>query len=250
MKILLVEDDERLSRSLARLLEQDRHNVEVAARRRDRRRHRPRRERHRRRDPRHRPAGHLRASRSRAGSASERRELAILMLTARDTVGDRVDRARLRRRRLRRQAVRLRRARRPAAGARPARRERRPARRSRRLIAGPIALDEADPDGHRPRSPGRPQPARVLAPRVAPPPPRPGPQPRPAPRPGVAVRRRRDPERRRRLRPLPPDEARPRGRPDRDRPRRRVPSEQCLTERPHPGRRPGRRSAPSPPTAG
>jgi DNA-binding response OmpR family regulator len=31
MKILLVEDDERLSRSLARLLEQDRHNVEVAA---------------------------------------------------------------------------------------------------------------------------------------------------------------------------------------------------------------------------
>jgi len=31
MKILLVEDDERLSRSLARLLVQDRHNVEVAA---------------------------------------------------------------------------------------------------------------------------------------------------------------------------------------------------------------------------
>ena len=31
MKILLVEDDPRLSRSLARLLEQDRHNVEVAA---------------------------------------------------------------------------------------------------------------------------------------------------------------------------------------------------------------------------
>src|SRR3954452_18083916 len=30
MKILLVEDDERLSRSLARLLEQDRHNVEIA----------------------------------------------------------------------------------------------------------------------------------------------------------------------------------------------------------------------------
>jgi DNA-binding response OmpR family regulator len=30
MKILLVEDDPRLSRSLARLLEQDRHNVEVA----------------------------------------------------------------------------------------------------------------------------------------------------------------------------------------------------------------------------
>ncbi len=31
MKILLVEDDERLSRSLARLLEGDRHNVEVAS---------------------------------------------------------------------------------------------------------------------------------------------------------------------------------------------------------------------------
>jgi two-component system OmpR family response regulator len=31
MKILLVEDDERLARSLARLLEQDRHNVEIAS---------------------------------------------------------------------------------------------------------------------------------------------------------------------------------------------------------------------------
>ena len=30
MKILLIEDDPRLSRSLARLLDQDRHNVEVA----------------------------------------------------------------------------------------------------------------------------------------------------------------------------------------------------------------------------
>jgi DNA-binding response OmpR family regulator len=30
MKILLIEDDERLSRSLARLLQQDRHNVDIA----------------------------------------------------------------------------------------------------------------------------------------------------------------------------------------------------------------------------
>ena len=89
MKILLVEDDERLSRSLARLLEQDRHNVEVAA------------------------DGEtgldialgengidvvvldiglpdisgLEVARRIRG---EKRDLAILMLTARDTVGDRV----------------------------------------------------------------------------------------------------------------------------------------------------------------
>src|SRR4029079_12509336 len=89
MKILLVEDDERLSRSLARLPEADRHNVEVAA------------------------DGEtgldialgengidvvvldiglpdisgLEVARRIRG---ERRDLAILMLTARDTVGDRV----------------------------------------------------------------------------------------------------------------------------------------------------------------
>ena len=140
MKILLVEDDERLSRSLARLLEQDRHNVEVA------------------------PDGETGldfalgengidvvildlglpdmsgldvARRIRA----ERRELAILMLTARDTVGDRVSgldagaddyvlkpfaydelAARLRALARRTEAV----ARRPEP----------------RLVAGPIALDE------------------------------------------------------------------------------------------------------------
>ena len=140
MKILLVEDDERLSRSLARLLEQDRHNVEVA------------------------PDGETGldfalgengldvvildlglpdmsgldvARRIRA----ERRDLAILMLTARDTVGDRVSgldagaddyvikpfaydelAARLRALARRTEAV----ARRPEP----------------RLVAGPIALDE------------------------------------------------------------------------------------------------------------
>jgi two-component system OmpR family response regulator len=140
MKILLVEDDERLSRSLARLLEQDRHNVEVA------------------------PDGETGldfalgengidvvildlglpdmsgldvARRIRA----ERRELAILMLTARDTVGDRVSgldagaddyvlkpfaydelAARLRALARRTESV----ARRPEP----------------RLVAGPIALDE------------------------------------------------------------------------------------------------------------
>lgn len=89
MKILLVEDDERLSRSLARLLEQDRHNVEIA------------------------PDGKTGLDYALAENGidvvildlglpdlsglevarrirAERRDLAILMLTARDTVGDRV----------------------------------------------------------------------------------------------------------------------------------------------------------------
>jgi DNA-binding response OmpR family regulator len=89
MKILLVEDDPRLSRSLARLLEQDRHNVEVAA------------------------DGEtgidialgengidvvildiglpdLSGLEVARRIRREKRELAILMLTARDTVGDRV----------------------------------------------------------------------------------------------------------------------------------------------------------------
>jgi two-component system, OmpR family, response regulator len=89
MKILLVEDDPRLSRSLARLLEQDRHNVEVAAD----------------------GESGLDIALGENGIdvvildiglpdisgievarriRRERRELAILMLTARDTVGDRV----------------------------------------------------------------------------------------------------------------------------------------------------------------
>jgi DNA-binding response OmpR family regulator len=89
MKILLVEDDPRLSRSLARLLEQDRHNVEVA----------------------HDGETGLDVALGENGIdvvildiglpdisgvevarriRRERKELAILMLTARDTVNDRV----------------------------------------------------------------------------------------------------------------------------------------------------------------
>ena len=140
MKILLVEDDPRLSRSLARLLEQDRHNVEVAAD----------------------GESGLDLALGENGIdvvildiglpdisgievarqiRRERRELAILMLTARDTVGDRVtgldagaddyvvkpfsyDELAARLRALSRRAESI--ARRPEP----------------RLIAGPISLDE------------------------------------------------------------------------------------------------------------
>ena len=140
MKILLVEDDPRLSRSLARLLEQDRHNVEVAAD----------------------GESGLEIALGENGIdvvildiglpdisgievarriRRERRELAILMLTARDTVGDRVtgldagaddyvvkpfsyDELAARLRALSRRAESI--ARRPEP----------------RLIAGPISLDE------------------------------------------------------------------------------------------------------------
>jgi two-component system, OmpR family, response regulator len=140
MKILLVEDDPRLSRSLARLLEQDRHNVEVAAD----------------------GESGLDIALGENGIdvvildiglpdisgievarqiRRERRELAILMLTARDTVGDRVtgldagaddyvvkpfsyDELAARLRALSRRAESV--ARRPEP----------------RLIAGPISLDE------------------------------------------------------------------------------------------------------------
>ena len=126
MKILLVEDDPRLSRSLARLLEQDRHNVEVAA------------------DgetgldialgengidvvdPRHRPAGHLGPRGRAADPRSEREELAILMLTARDTVGDRVTGLDSGADDYVVKPFSLRRARRAPAGARPSGRERGP----------------------------------------------------------------------------------------------------------------------------
>ncbi|MEA2518475.1 MAG: hypothetical protein QOF49_555 [Chloroflexota bacterium] len=89
MKILLVEDDARLSRSLARLLEQDRHNVEVA------------------------PDGETGIDIALGENGIDvvildlglpdisgievarrirraKRDLAIVMLTARDTIGDRV----------------------------------------------------------------------------------------------------------------------------------------------------------------
>lgn len=141
MKILLVEDDERLSRSLARLLTEDRHIVEVA------------------------PDGETGLEFATGENGidvvildvglpdisglevarrirRERRDLALLMLTARDTVGDRVtgldagaddyvvkpfsyDELSARLRAL---------ARRSEAGQR---------RSEPRLVAGPIALDEA-----------------------------------------------------------------------------------------------------------
>lgn len=141
MKILLVEDDERLGRSLVRLLEQDRHNVEIA------------------------PDGRTGldvalgengidvvildvglpdisglevARRIRA----DRPELAIVMLTARDTVGDRVngldagaDDYVVKPFAYDELAARLRAIARRTDGA-----ARRP---EPRLIAGPITLDEA-----------------------------------------------------------------------------------------------------------
>ena len=89
MHLLVVEDDPRLVRLLRRLLEEDRHVVETATAGldgldilevddRDRARH-----------PRYRPARHLAGWRS-PGASGRRAEVAILMLTARDTVGDRV----------------------------------------------------------------------------------------------------------------------------------------------------------------
>ncbi|HEY8439036.1 MAG TPA: response regulator transcription factor, partial [Candidatus Limnocylindrales bacterium] len=141
MKILLIEDDPRLSRSLARLLEGDRHNVEVA-------------------DD---GESGLEIALGENGIdvvildvglpdvsglevareiRRERRELAILMLTARDTIGDRVtgldagaDDYVVKPFSYDELAARLRaRARRPDTVAR---------RPEPRLTAGPISLDEA-----------------------------------------------------------------------------------------------------------
>jgi two-component system, OmpR family, response regulator len=140
MKILLVEDDPRLSRSLTRLLEQDRHNVEVAA------------------------DGETGVDIALAENGidvmildiglpdisgievarrirRDRPELAILMLTARDTVADRVsgldsgaDDYVVKPFSYEELAARLRALSRRAEG--PARR------REPRLTAGPITLDE------------------------------------------------------------------------------------------------------------
>ena len=125
MHLLVVEDDPRLVRLLRRLLEEDRHVVETATDRSRRPRHRSRR----------RPGSSSSSSiiglPDITGLEVARRlratglEVAILMLTARDTVGRPGDRARRGRRRLPRQAVRLRGAGGPAARARPARDDRR-----------------------------------------------------------------------------------------------------------------------------
>jgi DNA-binding response OmpR family regulator len=141
MKLLLVEDDERLGRSLARLLEQDRHNIELA------------------------PDGETGLDLALGENGidvvildlglpdisglevarrirREKRDLAILMLTARDTVTDRVtgldagaDDYLVKPFAYDELAARLRAlARRTEPGAR---------RPGPRLVAGPIALDEA-----------------------------------------------------------------------------------------------------------
>jgi DNA-binding response OmpR family regulator len=141
MKLLLVEDDERLGRSLARLLEQDRHNVELA------------------------PDGETGLDLALGENGidvvildlglpdisglevarrirREKRDLAVLMLTARDTVTDRVtgldagaDDYLVKPFAYDELAARLRAlARRTEPGAR---------RPGPRLVAGPIALDEA-----------------------------------------------------------------------------------------------------------
>ena len=166
MHLLLVEDDERLARVLTRLLEEDRHVVEHAPGRPVRPRARRRARRARRGDPRHRAAGHVRPRRRAAPPRATASSVSILMLTARDTVNDRVAGPRRRRRRLRRQAVRLRGGGRATAGARPPRR-------ARPAPPGAEARGRRRSRSTRPRRrvtverpPRRPQPARVLAARV------------------------------------------------------------------------------------
>ena len=171
------------------------------------------------------------------------------MLTARDTVGDRVtgldagaDDYLVKPFAYEELAARLR-----ALGRRGATASAGP---SRSSSSGPIVLDETSRRVTARRQVDRPQPARVLAARVPPPPSRPDAVARPAPRPGLAVQRGRDAERGRRLRPLPAREARVGGQADRDRARRGLSSRRCLTGSCHRPRRPRRNSPPRPPTAG
>ena len=147
-------------------------------------------------------------------------DVAILMLTARDTVGDRVtgldagaDDYLVKPFAYEELAARLRAlGRRGGNGAASGAEARGRADHARRDLAPGDPRRQAD----------RPQPARVLAARVLPAPSRPDAVARPAARPGLAVQRGRDAERGRRLHPLPAREAR-RGRAtDRDRPRRRA----------------------------
>ena len=246
MHLLVIEDDPRLSRLLKRLLEDDRHVVEVAT------------------DGRSgleiaedapgiegiildiglpdmsglEVARRLRAS----GSGVH-----ILMLTARDTVGDRVngldagaDDYLVKPFAFEELSARLR-----ALGRRatPAGRRTAP-----HLVVGPIALDEAarrvTVDGATDRS----QSARVLAARVPAAPRRPDADARPAARPGLAVRGRGDPQRGRCLHPLPARQAGRRGAAHRDGPGGRLPAVRCLTARAAPpSQRPHRPSRPTRP---
>ena len=141
MHLLVIEDDPRLVRLLRRLLEEDRHVVETAD-------DRPRRPRHRRGDaPGSRSSSSTSACRTSPASRSSRRiratgsEVAILMLTARDTVGDRVtgldagaDDYLVKPFAYEELAARLRALGRRGRGVAPAR--------SRKLVVGPIVLDE------------------------------------------------------------------------------------------------------------
>ena len=190
MHLLLVEDDERLARALTRLLEEDRHVVE------------------------HAPDGRTGLELASAldgldavildiglpdmsGLDVARRlrkdgiDVSILMLTARDTVNDRVtgldagaDDYVVKPFAYQEVAARLRAlARRAEPG---------PRRAEPKLTAGAIALDEAARRVTVERRQRRPQPARVLAARGAAPPRRPDAHPRPAARPRLAVQRRGD----------------------------------------------------------
>ena len=205
MHLLVVEDDPRLVRLLRRLLEEDRHVVETATTGRDGL------------DIAEAATGievvildlglpdisGLEVARRIRASGSE---VAILMLTARDTVGDRVtgldagaDDYLVKPFAYEELAARLR-----ALGRRGAT-ARRP---EPKLVAGPIMLDETSRRVTLDGQLDRPEPARVLAARVPAPPSRPDAVARPAARPGLAVQRGRDPERGRCLRPLPARQAR------------------------------------------
>ena len=188
MHLLVIEDDERLGRVLKRLLEEDRHVVDLAT------------------------DGATGLDLAEADGIDvvildiglpdisgievaqrlRRRgsETAILMLTARDTVSDRVagldagaDDYLVKPFAYEELSARLRAlARRAESG---------PRRPEPRIEVGPIVLDEA---ARRVTVDGQargPEPARVLAPRVLPPPPRPDADPRSAPRSGLAVQCRR-----------------------------------------------------------
>ena len=226
MHLLVVEDDPRLVRLLRRLLEEDRHIVETATTGLD---------------------GFEIAEAAPgievvildvglpdiSGLEVARRiratgsEVAILMLTARDTIGDRVtgldagaDDYLVKPFAYEELAARLR-----ALGRRGAK-VRRP---EPKLVAGPIVLDETS---RRVTLDGRSidlSPARVLAARVPAPPPGPDPVARSAAGPGLAVQRGGDAKRGGRLRPLPAREARRGGAADRDRARRGLSSGRCLT---------------------
>ena len=230
MHLLLVEDDERLARALTRLLEEDRHVVEHAPDGRTGPRARLGARRARRRDPRHRPARHVRARRRPAHLRKDGIDVSILMLTARDTVNDRVpgldagaDDYVVKPFAYQEVAARLRAlARRAEPG---------PRRAEPKLTAGAIALDEA---ARRVTVSGRnvdlsPREFSLLEALLR--------------HAGQTLTRDQlldhawpfsvavTPERRRRLRALPADQARRRRLPGRDRPRRGVPPRRWLTAR-------------------